>query len=70
MVPQHQNFIYCCFFAVAAVQSEKSRSSGAESDAEVSGIPVSQLASFAVDQDGRQVLEMMNPHRTSCFLEL
>jgi hypothetical protein len=62
--------MYYCFFAVAAVQSEKSRSSGVESDAEVSGIPVSKLASFAADQDGRQVLEMMNPHRTSCFLEL
>jgi hypothetical protein len=31
MVPQHQNYVHYYFFAVAAVQSEKSRSYGVES---------------------------------------
>jgi hypothetical protein len=53
MVPQHPKSMHCCFFAVAAVQSEETESWGAESDAEESGIPTLQLASFVAEQDGR-----------------
>jgi hypothetical protein len=45
--------MHCCFFAVAAVQSEQNESWGAESDAEESGIPTLQLACFVAEQDGR-----------------
>jgi hypothetical protein len=56
---------------VAAVPSEESGSWGVESVAEEFEIPVLQLASFAVGQDGKQVLEKKNHHGTSCvFLEL
>jgi hypothetical protein len=53
------------------VQSEETKSWGAESNAEESGIPVLQLASFAADLDGKQVLEKKNHHGSSCgFFEL
>jgi hypothetical protein len=53
------------------VQSEETKTWGAESITEESGIPVLQLASFAADPDGKQVLEKKNHHRTFCrFLEL
>jgi hypothetical protein len=51
MVPQHQDYVHCCSFAVAVVQSEETESWGAESDIEESGIPALQLASFIADPD-------------------
>jgi hypothetical protein len=48
-VLQHQNYVRCCFFVVAAMQSEETECWGAESDVEESGIPALQLASFAAD---------------------
>jgi hypothetical protein len=65
MVPLHQNFMHCCSFEVAAVQSEKIRSWGAEFVTEEFEIPDLQLALWAVhsaDQDGKYVLVMMNQH--------
>jgi hypothetical protein len=56
MVPLHQNFMHCCSFEVAAVQSEKIGSWGAESVTEEFEIPDLQLALWAVhsaDQDGK-----------------
>jgi hypothetical protein len=53
------------------MQSEETESWGTTSIAEEFEIPALQLASFATDQDGRQVLEKKNHHRTSSdFLEL
>jgi hypothetical protein len=53
------------------VQSEETKSQGAESIAEEPGIPTPQLASFIADPDGKQVYEKKNHHGTSCgFLEL
>jgi hypothetical protein len=49
MVPQHQNFVHCCSFAVAAVQSEEIGSWGAESVTEEFEILDLQLALLAVD---------------------
>jgi hypothetical protein len=48
MVPQHQNFVHCCSFEVAAVQSEEIGSWGAESVVEEFEIPNLQLALWAV----------------------
>jgi hypothetical protein len=65
MVPQHQNFVHCCSFEVAAVQSEEIGSWGAESVVEEFEIPNLQLALWAVhsaDPVGKQVLVMMNQH--------
>jgi hypothetical protein len=47
MVPQHQNYVHCCSFEVAAVQSEGIGSWCAESVTEFE-IPDLQLALWAV----------------------
>jgi hypothetical protein len=63
--------VHYCFFVVAVVQSEETESWGTESNAEEFGIPALQLASFATDQDERQVLMKKNHHGASCgFLDL
>jgi hypothetical protein len=48
MVSQHHNFVHCCSFDVAAVQSEEIGSWGTESVAEEFEIPDLQLALWAV----------------------
>jgi hypothetical protein len=66
MVPQLQNYVHCCSFEVAAVQSEEIGSWGTESVIEEFEIPDPQLALWVVhtdDQVGKQVLMMMNQHR-------
>jgi hypothetical protein len=45
--------MHCCSFALVAVQSEETKSWGAEFIAAVSGIPALQLASFIADQNER-----------------
>jgi hypothetical protein len=65
MVPQHQNFVHCYSFEVAAVQSEEIGSWGAESIIEEFEIPDLQLALWAVHSANpvrKQVLVMMNQH--------
>jgi hypothetical protein len=53
------------------VQSNETKSWGVESVTVEFEIPTLQLASFATDPNGKQVLEMKNHHGTSCgFLEL
>jgi hypothetical protein len=66
MVPQHQNYVHCCSFEVAAVQSEEIGCWGAESFIEEFEIPDLQLALWAIhsaDQVRKQVLVMMNQHK-------
>jgi hypothetical protein len=56
MVPQHQNYVHCCSFAVEVVQSEEIGSWGAEFVVEEFEIPDLQLALWAVlstDQVGK-----------------
>jgi hypothetical protein len=48
MVPQHQNSVHCCYFEVAAVQSEEIGSWGAEFVAEEFEILDLQLALWIV----------------------
>jgi hypothetical protein len=67
----HKNYVHCCSFVVAVVQSEETESWSAKSVAVEFEIPTLELASFAANQDGRQVLEKKNHHKTSFgFLEL
>jgi hypothetical protein len=57
--------MHCCFFEVAAVQSEEIGSWGVESVVEEFEIPDLQLALWDVhsaDQIKKQVLVMMNQH--------
>jgi hypothetical protein len=59
MVPQHQNYVHCCSFEVAAVQSEEIRSWGAEFVTEEFEILDLQLALWVVhsaDQVGNRSL--------------
>jgi hypothetical protein len=51
---------------VEAVQSEETKNWYAGSNAVELEIPMLQLASFAADQNEKQVLEKKNHHGTSC----
>jgi hypothetical protein len=65
MVPQHQNLVHCCSFAVAAVQSEEIGSWGTESVAEefeILDLQLTLLDVHSADQVGKHVLVKMNQH--------
>jgi hypothetical protein len=65
MVPQHQNYIHCCSFEVAAVHSKEIGSWVAESvvkEFEIFGMQLALCAVHSADQVGKQVLVMMNQH--------